>query len=47
MVTKLYAAKIAMENGVDMVITNGKKLKNVYDIVENKDVGTRFYAIRE
>ena len=47
MVTKLYAAKIAMENGVDMVITNGKKLKNIYDIVENKDVGTRFYAIRE
>ena len=42
MITKLLAAKIAMESGFDMVITNGKKLENIYDIVENKDIGTRF-----
>ena len=44
MVTKLYAAKIAMEGGFDMVITNGKKLENIYGIVEGKDIGTRFRA---
>ncbi len=44
MITKLHAARIAMENGIDMVITNGKKLENIYGIVEKKDIGTRFIA---
>ena len=44
MITKLLAAKIAMESGFDMVITNGKKLENIYGIVENEDIGTRFVA---
>lgn len=42
MVTKLSAAKIATESGCDMVITNGVRPTDLYDIVEGKKVGTRF-----
>ena len=44
MATKLSAAKVAMENGCDMVITNGARMEDLYDIVEGKAVGTRFIA---
>ena len=44
MVTKLIAAKCAMEAGVDMIITNGRNPKAVYDILDGKSVGTRFIA---
>ncbi len=40
--TKLGAAKIAAAHGCDMVITNGKNPKVLYDILEGKPVGTRF-----
>ncbi|MDD4850312.1 MAG: glutamate 5-kinase [Gemmiger sp.] len=42
MATKLNAAKIATEAGVDMVIANGSTPTLLYDIVEGKPVGTRF-----
>lgn len=42
MVTKLSAAKIATEAGCDMVITNGVRPQELYDIVEGKPIGTRF-----
>lgn len=42
MVTKLSAAKIATEAGCDMVITNGSKPEELYDIVAGKEIGTRF-----
>lgn len=42
MVTKLAAAKICMECGCDMIITNGANPVSLYDIVEGKNVGTRF-----
>lgn len=42
MATKIKAAKIANEAGCDMVIANGKDPDVLYDIVEGKDVGTRF-----
>ena len=44
MATKLNAAAIAMEAGVEMVIANGARMEALYDIVEGKDVGTRFIA---
>ncbi len=44
MATKLMAAAIAMNAGVDMVITNGADPERVYDIVEGKPIGTRFCA---
>ncbi len=42
MVTKLQAAKICLSCGCDMVITNGNRPKNLYDIVDGKAVGTTF-----
>ena len=42
MATKLSAAHIATEAGVEMVIANGAKPELLYDIVEGKPVGTRF-----
>ena len=46
MATKLSAAKIAMESGCDMVITNGARMKDLYGIVEGQDIGTRFIAAK-
>lgn len=42
MATKLSAAHIATEAGVEMVIANGANPLLLYDIVEGKPVGTRF-----
>ncbi len=47
MYTKLTAARRAMSHGIDMVIANSEDLDALYDIVEGKDVGTRFTAKRE
>jgi len=42
MVTKLHAAEICLGCGCDMVITNGNAPTHLYDILEGRDVGTRF-----
>ena len=42
MTTKLSAAKIIMEAGGDMVIANGQDPQVLYDIMEGKNLGTRF-----
>ncbi len=42
MATKLHAAQIATEAGIDMVIANGEHPEKLYDIVDGKAVGTRF-----
>ena len=44
MATKIKAAKISTEAGIDMIIANGKEPQILYDIVEGKTVGTRFVA---
>ena len=44
MATKLSAAKIAMDAGVDMIIVNGQNPAVIYDAVDGKPVGTRFIA---
>lgn len=46
MTTKLYAAKIATQQGVTMVIANGADPSNLYDIIEGKPVGTTFLPKR-
>lgn len=46
MSTKIKAAKMTTNAGIDMVIANGENPLLVYDIVEGKDVGTRFIAKR-
>lgn len=42
MKTKLQAAKLATENGIDMSIVNGQEPAALYDIVEGNDIGTLF-----
>ena len=42
MATKLHAAKIAMDAGIDMIIANGSRTDVIYDIMDGKAVGTRF-----
>ena len=42
MVTKLHAAEICLSCGCDMVIANGSRPENLYDILDGKAVGTTF-----
>ncbi len=44
MITKIKAARMATENGIDMVIANGKDPEVLYDIVEGGGICTRFPA---
>ena len=47
MATKLTAARVAMEAGCDMVITNGARMEDLYGIVAGEDIGTRFIAAKQ
>jgi glutamate 5-kinase len=47
MQTKIRAAKIVTESGCDMIITNGSSPELLYDIIDGKGVGTRFYKRAE
>lgn len=42
MKTKLHAAEIATNEGIDMVIANGADPLNLYGIVKGEQIGTRF-----
>lgn len=42
MVTKLTAAKLVMEDGIDMVLADGSDPELIYDILDGKCVGTVF-----
>lgn len=44
MQTKLRAASMCMERGIDMIITRGDRPALLYDCVEGKAVGTRFFG---
>ena len=44
MTTKIQAAQIATENGIDMVIAKGADPVILYDIADGKQAGTRFLA---
>ena len=44
MVTKLHAAQIANDAGIDMVIARGADPDVLYSILDGEDIGTRFYA---
>ena len=47
MATKLRAAGIVMEAGIDMVIANGEDPALLYDLFEGKSVGTRFVGRKD
>ena len=46
MSTKITAAKIATNAGIDMVIMNGRDPEKLYDLFEDKEIGTIFLAKR-
>lgn len=45
METKISAAKIAVNNGIDMVIINGKTPELIYNILDGENVGTLFKKV--
>lgn len=47
MITKLQAARMAMEKRIDMVIANGAKPERLYDIAEGRPAGTLFVGRRK
>ncbi len=47
MKTKINAALTVTQNGTDMIITNASDIEKLYDIVDGKDVGTRFLGKRD
>lgn len=42
MATKIRAGKTCMQNGIDMIITNGAYPACLYDVIDGKSVGTKF-----
>ncbi|MGI6071985.1 MAG: glutamate 5-kinase [Lachnospiraceae bacterium] len=44
MVSKLEAARIATDAGIDMVITNAGDLNNIYKVLNGENIGTLFNA---
>ncbi len=40
--TKIAAAKVCLSSGIDMVIVNGDDPDRLYDVIDGKNVGTRF-----
>ena len=44
MVTKLQAAQIAMQAGVDMAIISGRDLDDIYRLLNGENIGTVFQA---
>ena len=42
MVTKLQAARICMDSGCEMIIANGNRPDNLYDIMDGMEIGTKF-----
>lgn len=44
MITKLEAGKRAVNAGIHMIITNGRDIHSLYDILDGKPVGTLFVS---
>jgi glutamate 5-kinase len=42
MITKLVAARLVMERGIDMVLANGNDPEHIYDILDGENIGTVF-----
>ena len=47
MLTKVLAAQLTGEAGIDMVIANGQHPEQLYNLLEGKPVGTRFLGRRD
>ena len=45
MITKLQAAKICLDCGCEMIIANGSRPENLYDIMDGMEIGTKFTGV--
>ncbi|MEG0832832.1 MAG: glutamate 5-kinase [Oscillospiraceae bacterium] len=45
MATKVHAARLATEAGIDTAVINGSPIENIYDLMDGKLVGTLFKAV--
>ena len=45
MVTKLQAAKICLDCNCEMIIANGSRPDNLYDIMDGMEIGTKFTGV--
>jgi glutamate 5-kinase len=43
MTSKLAAAQILFENGQEMVLTNGQRIREIKEIIEGREIGTYFH----
>ena len=46
MVTKLQAAKICLDCNCEMIISNGSRPENLYDIMDGIEIGTKFTGVK-
>ena len=46
MITKIHAASVATQAGINMIIANGSDPDILYDIMDGKSVGTLFKAVK-
>lgn len=46
MLTKLQAARICLDCGCEMIIANGGRPENLYDIMDGAEIGTKFTGVR-
>ena len=46
MVTKLQAAKICLDCNCEMIISNGSRPENLYDIMDGMEIGTKFTGVK-
>lgn len=44
MATKISAAKIATQSGIDLIIINGNNVKSIYEVINGEAIGTLFKA---
>ena len=44
MATKIKAAEICKNGGIDLIIMNGRDPRHLYKVFENKPIGTLFTA---
>ena len=47
MITKINAAKIAVDSGIDMAIMNGNHPENLYRLFDGEEIGTHFIRKKE
>ena len=46
MVTKLQAARICLDCNCEMIISNGSRPENLYDIMDGMEIGTKFTGVK-